>query len=160
MTEQEKARLTRTMQIIAFALTTGVLIFAGVVLTTRQGEQGDDGLSDIFLIIALGMSVMAIAAQFFVSGFVLKSSLSELRQLDEEQQERKLWQLFSTKTIISLAIPEGASFFCLVSFMFSGNITFLFFVAGLLLIMIMGFPTRHRIENWVEARMADLQLEQ
>ena len=106
------------------------------------------------------MAIAAAVGRFAISGIMVKAGLINLQKSTEGIQELKLWELFKTKTIIASAVPEGACFFCLIAFMLTGNFSLLFLVAGLLLLMILGFPTRTRIEHWVEARMAELEMKQ
>ena len=55
--------------------------------------------------------------------------------------------------IVGLALLEGAAFFNIIAYMIAGHIWSLGIVAGLVVIMLLSFPTRGRVAFWIEDRM-------
>jgi hypothetical protein len=60
--------------------------------------------------------------------------------------------IFQTRLIIGFAMLEGAAFLQAIAYMVEGQLFSLAIGLALVLVMAMAFPTRSRLENWIERR--------
>ncbi|MCA9040784.1 MAG: hypothetical protein KDA65_10585 [Planctomycetaceae bacterium] len=158
-TETEKANLTRTIQVIVMALIMGAISFTAVIcfLTFSEANLVTEP-ADLFFLMPLCFSAFAITGWFFFPILITKATLSGIKNLDRDTQESRLWGFFQTKTIISSALLEGASFFTVLMFKMSENLLDLYLVIVLLFLLIISVPTRFKIDNWVEDKLSQLEM--
>ena len=71
--------------------------------------------------------------------------------------EGKLMQMFLTKSIIGAAILEGGAFANLIAFMLDGQIYSLVIAILFALGILMSFPTRNGMSEWLDNQMRRLQ---
>lgn len=135
----------RTLQIITAAMVMGVVLFA-VVAVVVIGALSDlpDGV--IISTIAAGWTVVAFGLHLIVPSLIAKQQLGSV----EPQQ---LPRLYLTKNIIGLAILEGAAMFNVIAVVLEHNAWSLALTGGLLFWMLAMFPTRTRVEQWVETQL-------
>lgn len=143
------------LRIIVGALIMGVVTFSVVAFVVHSGEEHDVEGWGFF-------SIAAIANTFFV--FILRSVFSslitraaenkaEFQDIPQEERFEKLLGLFKTKTIIEAALPEGGAFLVLIVFMVEHQLWVLGLLVPLLGMMLLTFPSRHKVEHWVENKL-------
>ncbi len=62
------------------------------------------------------------------------------------------WALYQTRCILGAAPLEGAAFFQLIAYYLEGLPLYLGLAGGLLVLLLLRFPTRHGVESWVTAQ--------
>jgi hypothetical protein len=153
----------RTMQIIAGALISGVLIFMGVVLVVTQGNIGGIPNARLMTMIAGGFGFLMIVNHFviprIVSGAQLKQlAISGILQQEEQVRVERMCAVYQTQLIIGMALLEGAAFFNLIAMMIEKSAVSLGVVSLLLGLMVVKFPTRIKVSWWIQERLRELQL--
>jgi len=148
-------------QIIVLTLFGGVLIFGAVVLFMPADDR--DGKLEILSLISIGMAVMSVFMSFLVPKLIVKTNRNKIANGDWSGDATsgtvhgtdggKLSAVFQMTTIVGSALLEGAAFFALVAYMQEGHFAALVVVAVLMLGILFHFPTRSRIEGWVEAQL-------
>jgi hypothetical protein len=159
----------RTMRIIIVALIVGVLFFMGFVIFQRQAQNQPAAPQEpLFTYVALANACMILVAFFLLPRFLMASlrrgptpsagagGFTPQIQAEDTVRLRVLWH---TRTIMRAALLEGATFFLLVAYLLEGMdvslIVAFLFVVGLVCL----FPTRARVENWMERQRLHLEEE-
>ena len=133
------------LRIITFALMFGVAVFTGVVIW--QGALSLPPQGSVLTSAGIVGAAIALGAQFFIP--VL---FQTPRQADAGDEQ--FLQLFLTRHIVSIAIPEGAAFLNATALQTEHNWWSLLIVGVLLLAILIRWPTRTRLEQFLEtARM-------
>jgi hypothetical protein len=152
-----------TMQIIVGALALGIVNFLLVIVFAikPQAQQNPIGQS-LMTYLAVAGAVLAVLASIFIP-FLLaapmrKSALdasagSKATGSKDETNIGPLAQMYQTQLIVRCALIEGAAFFSLVAYMLEGQTTALATAGVLLLILLAHFPTRSRLEAWIESEL-------
>jgi hypothetical protein len=163
----EPDQVLRVMQIIAFALISGVVVFGGVASFIVFGRadavqpngppRDPEGPANILVYLSAGMAFLNVALSFFVSNLVARSGVQEVAKKVHEGTSTGPKELFGrllgvaqTRMIIAMALVEGAEFFCLIAFMQSKSLISLAIVGALLLVMAIHFPTKFKLARWLE----------
>jgi len=156
----EHQGLVRTTQIIAFAMTMGVIVFCIVAAVVTMGKPPGEMMLGY---IAVVFTVMTLIARSFVPTVQLKAVRTQMlagEAVDESARVFPLLRAHQTKTIIEYALVEGPCFFVLVAYIAVGA-HWLLGLAGLLIaLLVLTFPTRTRIENFIRQQLELLELEQ
>ncbi|MEZ6046696.1 MAG: hypothetical protein R3C11_14195 [Planctomycetaceae bacterium] len=159
MEEQDKQQAVRRMQIICMGLMMGSITVGAVLIFLSMGNKEfiTDPMDFNFLLPVVFISAELMA--FVVApANIVKQNMNRMVGEDTDTQESKLWALYQTVMIVKYALPEGAIFFCLVLFFQSGNVLTLFLVPLLLFVQFSMFPTRFKIDNWVEDKLRQLEM--
>jgi preprotein translocase subunit SecY len=151
------------MQIIAFALIQGVVVFGIVaVVMGLNREPGDPFITYIAagfgaLMIVMRLVVPPIIANSMVGRLCRETSgLNEPGQRDDERR-RQLTAIYQSTMIIGMAFLEGAAFFNLVAYLSEVSPISLVVAGILLALMALAFPSRSRVETWIDDQMRMLQ---
>lgn len=140
----DRQQVVRTTQIITGALVAGVLFLAAIAVFVLGGlNQPPNGR--IVSGIATAFAVVAFALHLIVPGIVAK-------QQRQRTSEENVYGLYQTKTIISLSILDGAACLNIVAFIVEHNWWTLAVAGGLVFWMLAMFPTRTRVEHWIETQ--------
>lgn len=133
------------MQIVAAALVMGVVIFAGVAVATGAlNEESDEMFLSLF---GVGFALLMYVMHLIVPGIVARSAAA---QLSENADDLAWCGVLQTKSIIGLAMLEGAAFLNIVACMVEHNWWSLAVAGTLAVLMLIQFPTRTRVEQWIE----------
>ncbi len=148
----------RTMRIILGAMCVGVVSVAGIMIWQRQAEPLPAPELPLLTFAALGfaafMAVFSVALPVFLQA-------NWRRQLRQPQgppaagpapalsPEDAWWLRYQTRLILQAALLEGAAFFQLIAYRLEGLAVSLGVAAGLLICLLMLFPTRAGVERWV-----------
>jgi hypothetical protein len=156
----EHQSLVRTPQIVAFALIMGVIVFGVVAVVVGMGKPPGESVLGY---VAVVFTVTTLIARSIVPAAQVKAVRTELLAsgaADESARVVSLLGAHQAKMIIEYALVEGTCFFVLIAYMTEGA-TWLLGLAGLLLaFMVLTFPTRTRIENFIRRQLELLELEQ
>lgn len=137
----------RTLQIITGAMVMGVILFAVVAIVVTGGPN----------IPSSGIILSTVAAAWAVVAFLLHLVVPSIiaSQRVRAVGADQLHSVYFTKTIIGLALLEGAAFFNLIALMLEHNTWSLAITGGLLFWMLGMFPTRTRVDQWVETKLME-----
>jgi len=168
-------RQAMVSQIIAFALVAGVTTFLGITLVIRS--TGGKGLlapdpwniappSAIISLLSVVLAVIVTALSFVVPNTIAANMRRQFAKgkfptigpdsppiKDAMSAFRMIHQL---RMIVGLAMLEGAAFLCVIAFMLEGRLPPLIAAGTLILLMVSRFPTRERIDRFVEDQQAKL----
>jgi choline-glycine betaine transporter len=171
--------MVRTMQIIIFVLTLGLVVFLGIVLFLReqpkpappQPAAKPAQALPVLSYAAIAFAVMAIPMSLLIPAVVVKNGRKQIAQGTWTPPVRtfpqgpfgntvKLAAVYQTSLIIGAALNEGAAFFALITYMIEGLPAILGVAALLILGVAARFPTRARLERWIDAQKELLIQEQ
>ena len=144
----------RAMQIIAFALPMGVVIFLGIVLFLVYGRANAPAPPQqslpIITIISGVFFLVTGSLSFIVPQFITRAALTQQAAQSEARDANALLGLRQTSMIISIALLEGPAFFALIAFLVEQQ-PLVLIVPGLALLgMLAQFPTENSVRNWLE----------
>jgi hypothetical protein len=170
--------MVQVMQIIVFALTLGVVFF-GVTVVVARGVPAEAFRANgpllgwiavgftaaILAVRPVALAVMTAAARKgkatnFGTGAHAASAPPFIRELQQRLPMVARWiQAYQTRLIVGCALLEGAAFFNLVACFaepWIGNLA----VAGVLVSMLLlQFPTRDRVVDWVGQQIRQSRIE-
>jgi hypothetical protein len=157
-----------TIQLINAALVSGVLLFLGISLFLRlRHPDGAFGpplpgtnrfLPGFAAVLAVGN---AMAASWIPRTIVQgqRRALAEGRWTGGRPSGRgvpaattdagRLLSVYTTARIVQLALLEGAAFLCLIVYYLRGDPLMLALALGLVGAMLVGWPTRSRLDAWL-----------
>jgi hypothetical protein len=154
-----EARL-RVLQIIIVALLNGVILLAAVAIVLHaQGVAPFTPNSQVISYIALGQAVLILMVRSVVLPAVETGARKRLVAA-RGKIGSGLLGLFATRTILGAALLESVAFMFLIAYMVEGPVWTL--AGGLVfaaLIAALHFPTRDRVERWIERQRDALELE-
>jgi hypothetical protein len=155
-----------TLQIVVAAMAGGIAVFAAVVLALDLGGQGG-GQPAATLVTYLAVAVAAVA--LVVSLVVPAVITAKARQNiiagkppipnprlplpPEVGQVGPLAAVYQTRLIVAAGVLEGAAFFNLIACMIEGHLLSVVAAAVMLLAILSLFPTRSRLEDWIENQL-------
>jgi hypothetical protein len=155
-----------TIQIINGALVAGVVVFLGISLYLRS--QHPDGIfgpaipeANRFLpLFAVVLAVGNALAAFWIPPTMVQArrrALAEGRWTDPgvgrgtpaTTDAGRLLSVYTTARIVQLALLEGAAFLCLIVYYLHGDGFLLMVALALIVAMLVGWPTRSRLDAWL-----------
>jgi hypothetical protein len=148
----------RTMQIIAFALMMGVVVFGLIVMFQTGGRlNGEPGM---LTWIAAGfaglMIVNHLAIPSIIAGATWKKLVADgIRQKPEPEQAQAAMGVYQAQMIVAFAVLEGAAFFNLVVVMLERTMICLGIVIALLVLILIRFPTTTKVTWWIQDRLRE-----
>ena len=143
----------RISQIIAGALMMGVVVFACIAFFIAKG----DGLPfPMISFMAIGFAGVTTVMRFVVPTIILNGGKAQLKQAATDEQPMVLAGLYQTKTIVGMALLEGAAFFNLIAYIMEKQVWTYGVVAFLLAVMAISFPSQGQFESWAEEMKRDL----
>jgi MFS family permease len=148
------------IQMIVLAIVLGAVAFAAVVAAIVDWSNLASYMKMMSLIgMATGAGMFAIA--FIVPSLIAETSTAvvarelsnERREIDDNQAIDSIISSLSISQIIFFAIVEGAVFLNLLTFMLEHSKPSLIIVGLGLLIMLIAFPTKSRLQKRVANRL-------
>lgn len=134
-----------TMQIITLALLGGVVAATGAFLVLRGGKPAENVLIPA---VAASFLVVNLAMKFAFQAFVPAPKTSP-KSPEFVQDECRLYQ---TRLIMGLGLIEGAVFFNLIAYLLEGYWWSLAVVGFGAAVMLLDFPTRAKVQEWLRRR--------
>lgn len=141
----------RTLQILTIAMVIGVLV-CGAIFVFALGVLNDPPDGVLISAIAAGWSVIA-----FVLHLVVPPIVTRQQALTEAGEG--FHGVYVARTIIGLALLEGAAFFNIFATLFEHNWWSLAIAGGLVFWMLAMFPTQTRVAHWIETQQLLSQTE-
>lgn len=126
--------------VVAFAVTAAIIVWGFGREPFQEGQ--------LISLIAAGFAVMMFVAHLVIPGVIAQSS----RASADAPNREALYGVYQIKLIVALALLEGAAFFNLVALIIEHHWWSLAIAGGLLLCMLSLYPTRTRVEHWVESQ--------
>lgn len=172
------AAQVRVLQIIVTAVTLGPLVYLGVVLSTAPPRNAAAGVGGASLTqIAYGLTAVAVAAWFSVLPLTARRFRRQIaagtwpplsqaadRLATPLSDAAKLCALYTMRTIIAVAILEGATFLLVLAYQQQREPTALGGAVGLMIMIAAHLPTRGRVAEWINRQSdrlnEDRQMEQ
>jgi len=157
----------RTAQIIVSALVMGVVVFAGFVIArgAPAAPAGGETMTLLALIVGLtcGLTSYVLPRSFAASNrqriaentWTPVKGATSVPQTDAE----KLLTGYQTKTIIGVALLEGAAFLAITAYMLEGQVLSMVMAGILLAGMLAFFPTLASAEAWLDHELRSLKEE-
>lgn len=118
----------RIATILFYAMTTGMLLFCGIVLTlilSNNVSSADQELTNIFMVVVAVFAVGGYAA----SKIVFKKKLQEIKEMKTLAQKMPFYR---GALILRYALIEGSAFLAIMMGFVTGNLLFLA-IAGLII---------------------------
>ena len=167
---QEKLlkQTTRICQIIAFALIMGVLVFAGIILGVGLGPDQPPE-TPIVSIVGSAVGLAALPAWMIIPGLVVAGLRRKVvagepisnqpgQQYPEETGDvGPLVGVYQAKKIFGFAVLEGAAFINLIAYLLEGQSMNIAIAAGLLCLMMFGFPVQDSVERFVRQELETVE---
>ena len=149
MASQDQQKLTdpgkaaTLLTIIVCALVMGCLMFGGFVVF--QGAFNQPAKEMQLSLMAAGMAVTNTIMAFVIPPFIVKAVTR-----NSDCDRPTYLQAYMTKTIVAVALLEGATFFVLFTVMTEHHWWSLAIAALLVGFMLIHIPSRMRIEQWLD----------
>jgi len=137
----------RTMQIIAGALVSGV-VFLGLVAVFAVGALNEPPSGQLISVMAAAMALFAFGTHLVVPRIVARQAVANV----DPNDVTALCGVYQTQLIIGLAILEGMAFFNVITCIIEHNWWSLAVAGALVLWMLLAFPTRTRVAQWIETQ--------
>ena len=131
------------LTIIICAMVMGCLMFGGFVLF--QGALNQPAKEMQLSLMAAGMALTNTILAFVIPSIIVKAVTR-----NSEGDRPTYLQAYSLKTIVAVALLEGATFFVLFTVMTEHHWWSLAIAALLLGLMLSHIPSRMRIEQWLD----------
>ncbi len=172
------AAVTRTSQIIVGTLVGGLVSFLVILLFLKArpagplGPQAAAGASvPIITYAAIAFAAASLPASILIPRFVAdnqRRSIAKGTWTPPQQRSGnmvrtvpagdagKLASVYLTTLIAGAAMNEGPGFFALVAYLLEGQPLALILALGLIAGVALRFPTRTRVDQWIEPQLEQL----
>lgn len=140
----------RQMQILAGALLAGVVVFFGVVIAVAGPPAAARELPIVSIVLA-AMPAMEAPAFFILPGLIDSGTA---RGSGEQNTPTGRYQ---AAMVIRMALCEGAAFANLLAYFIEQQWWSLAIVGFLVLVMLSMFPTKTKLEHWLEIQQMEAE---
>jgi hypothetical protein len=141
----------RIMRIITAALITGICGYLGYVLLQNPFALPPRG--ERMALIGASFAALNIVAYFAVPPFIRAAKFVVPNSPDQQASG-----LFLNRLIVRLALMEGAAFCNTFAVMSEGNWWSLAIIGGMLFLMIVQWPTRTKLEEFIDSQRLEKSL--
>ena len=169
--ESLNSAFLRTMQIVAVALITGVLVFLGIVLYLVEVQHQGNGLGGainvpVLSYAASGFLIVMVPLSFGLPNFVTRGAVQRIARGVWRPAPQgpapttdggKLLVVRQTALIVGMALLEGVCFLGCIAYLLEGQMLVLVIIAIALLLMLMKFPTEGRVRTWLAEQTEELE---
>jgi len=146
----------RTSQIVVSALIGGVVIFTAIAIAmTWQKPPGEPFMAYFLAVFAIPVVVFGFVFPKVMMPAIRKSFPPEVAA----DKIKALYAEYQAAVLIRNASLEGAAFSNVIAYLTTALWWSLAVVALLVAVMIVGFPTPSRFDDWVRRRNEDAQFE-
>jgi hypothetical protein len=148
----------RVMRIITFAQVLAAGLFLVIALILRAQGQGGNPANGLISLtsIAWPFCLGNLIAYAVVSRSVVRSGRHRLVAPGGTSllpADRAAWYgLYQTQLIIHLSLLQGNAFYLLIAYLLEGSPLILGAAATFIAVMALHFPSRARVDNWVDAQ--------
>lgn len=142
----------RTSIIVAAALIVGEVMFGAIVVSTGWGKPpGDITIAAVMA----GLVLIELPAFYIIPPIATRKLMVQAQAHPKfaENPEAYVGAVYQTQMIIKFALVEGVVFANLVAFMIAHHQWSLGIVAGLMMSQVVAFPSKHKIETWVQDQL-------
>jgi hypothetical protein len=167
----------RVMQILAGSLVAGSAVFLGIVVFLVWSNDGKgrgepaEGALPLVSLLSLGMLLVNLPIAFVLPAAILRNGLQSLASSAPDKHVIPPGQagpggpitdtdfLLAQKQnamIVSMALFEGASFFGSIAYLLEASPFALAAALGGLVLLLVVFPTRGRVQNWLQQQRQTL----
>jgi membrane protein YdbS with pleckstrin-like domain len=143
----------RVMRIIAAALMMGLSVFLALAIFLVQQRQPRPDQPIVISYLAVGFFAVILVLWWVIPDRAIKPAISQLAARgpgNDLTDTSSLLPLYQTRNIIACALLEGAAFFGCITYIVEGQVFALAIPAVVLALMVLTFPTRDRVSQWVE----------
>ncbi len=148
------AQRLRTMQVILTALVSGASIFLVIVLFLRVSGKPPNALpTPILTYVGIPLTAGTLLAHVWVPSLAIKTRRRQLAQGRGAADVSPWCDLYSQQMIIGAALLEGTAFFWLISYLLEGSPWSLGIAVLCIGGMALKFPTRPRLERWIDQQL-------
>jgi hypothetical protein len=172
------AQYTRVLQIIVAAQVAGLLFFLGIILflnLQKPGKApGQVPSTSILLPLAFVFAAAALVLAVVIPRALTANARRQIAEgtwrpnpqrnaptpdVKEMSDEAKLAMVYMNQKIVAVALNEGAAFFALILYLIEGNALALGLGLVLIATQIVRFPTREKMEQWIDQQAGLIQQE-
>jgi hypothetical protein len=146
----------RDVQIIVSALILGVSLFAVIALVNTWKKAPADPL---FSYVMAALVVPMVVGGTIFERVMMATALQNLPPAWAEDKLMRLFAQFKIRAIIRNASLEGAAFANLVVYMVTAQWLSVAVGAAIVAVMLVGFPTTSRFDEWIRRRSENAQFE-
>lgn len=170
--ETEIGKAVRVGQIIVSAVTAGPLVFLAIAVGLRVSQQTlSDQNPSVFTWLSLGFAAAAVLMRMIVPALVFAAARRRIAEntfsppasqspftdlVAQTGDAGLLWMARITKTILAVAILEGAAFFAIIAFMIEGSLLTVVVALLLTFAILLHMPTQDRVACWIDRELANL----
>ena len=160
----------RVLQIIVAAVTMGPVVYLGVVFSIAPPLQPAGGGETLLTYLACGMAAASVAAWLLIPPLVSARFRRQIAagtwppsvqpaglQGTPLNDAGKLCAAYNIRTIIAVALLEGAAFFLVTAYQLERNRLALAIAALLIGMILLHMPTRDRVAGWIETQLQRLE---
>jgi hypothetical protein len=156
------APITRTLQIIIASLAAGVTIF--LLISLVVGPPGNAPVAalaglPVLTAISLLFALMVIPLSIVVPTLLTDSRRKQIAKTPPPHDRPELIATYQTQKIVGGALNEGAAFFTAIAYFVERNPVALGLTVLLILGIVARFPTRAKVEEWLEDQLQKLSQE-
>jgi hypothetical protein len=163
----EPDEVLRIMQTTAVSMIGGVLFFIGfasflvfhkapLAQPEKQPPAPQNGV-EILVYVAIAFAVVAVVMSFVVPNLISAKGVKDIAKLVQDGTASGPKELFGRllitarkRLIVAMALLEGKAFFNVLAFLLTSSMIPPAFVAALLAIMAIHFPTKLKLARWLE----------
>jgi hypothetical protein len=170
--------VTRTLQIIIFALVMGLVFFLGIVVFLRlQVKPGALPAAaaapalPVITVVAFTVAATLVPLSLLLPRLVSDSACKKLAAGAWAPPQKRagdpastgdvasLAQIYVSQKIVGAALNEGPAFLALIAYMIEGNLAALALAVALIVGVALRFPQRAAVEQWIDDRLVRLQMD-
>ncbi|MDA0586889.1 MAG: hypothetical protein O2820_07610 [Planctomycetota bacterium] len=145
------------MKIVTVALIMGVVVFLGVATFIKSDPDPNAG-TPMMTYMAAGFALINLGVRAVMLTVIPKNQIQQQRQhiTDSEEGRKRLAGIYQSRLIIGMALCEGSAFFAIIAWMSESNELALGVILFLVTVMIMSFPFRQRVLDWIDVKIFEL----
>jgi hypothetical protein len=140
------------MRIIAGALITGAVGFAAVSLFLKNTAEPDPAAGSFPIVSTIGLAATLVQSLLVV---ILPGAAAR-NLVSKAETSSQLVEAYFGPLLMTFALLEGATFFNCVAYIIEGQWWTLVAVGTLIVWMLTQFPTRTRVEHWIETQQMNV----
>jgi len=145
----------KVLRIIVAGMMGGIVIFLLVVLVIGRHMQKQSDLLTVMLPILLVFMVGAIFVPMVLRRKFIEGAQRMIQNGSDDDPAGHVFGIFNGYILISCAMAEGFGLFAVVIFLLTRSLPVLIIVAVSLILLILRFPTRSMVDQFVADARTD-----